>query len=254
MAAFIFDGDVAKDVGVKAAVLYWNIEWWVRKNEANGTNLHDGKYWTYNSREAFSRLFGFMSPDAIKRALKKLRDKGYIEMGEFNESPYDRTRWYTVKRTDGLGADAPVSLGENAPVSLGEIAQSYICTDINTDVNTDVNDMHSPESAEAPKESIPYKEIVSYLNEKAGTAYRASSSKTRTLIHARWTEGFRPEDFRRVIDTKCSEWLHDPRMSKFIRPETLFGTKFEGYLNTPGKQAPDFSAYDNAGEVLEIGS
>lgn len=242
MSTFSFDEDVAREVGVNAAVIYQNIVFWVRKNEANEVHFHDGRYWTYNSSTAFSRIFSFLSRDAIKRALKKLKEAGYIETGEFNENPYDRTKWYTV-----CCRKPATRRCENAPCTLGEIAHSYISTDI----NADVNDIYSPESSE---ESIPYKEIVSYLNEKAGTAYRASGSKTRTLIHARWAEGFRLEDFRKVIDCKCQEWLHDPHMSKFIRPETLFGTKFEGYLNTPAKQAPDFSAYDNAGEVLEIES
>lgn len=238
MATFIFDGDVAEDVGVNAAVLYWNIEWWVRHNEANETNFHDGKYWTYNSREAFSRLFGFMSSDAIKRALKKLIDNGYIEVGEFNDSPFDRTQWYTV---------CAARLGENAHSTLGENAHShYLYTDINTDENI-------TERAKTPaSDDIPYEEIVSCLNEKAGTGYRPSGKKTRTLIHARWQEGYRLEDFMKVIDAKCAEWLHDPRMSKFLRPETLFGTKFESYLQSPGSRpAIDFSAYDHAGEAFD---
>ena len=32
------------------------------------------------------------------------------------------------------------------------------------------------------------------------------------------------------------EWINDKTMNKFLRPETLFGTKFEGYLNQQMKQ------------------
>lgn len=77
-----------------------------------------------------------------------------------------------------------------------------------------------------------YQSIVSYLNEKAGTKYRASSAKTKTVIHARLAEGFTVEDFKTVIDKKCADWLGDEKMEKYLRPETLFGTKFEGYLNS----------------------
>ena len=77
-----------------------------------------------------------------------------------------------------------------------------------------------------------YQSIVSYLNEKAGTKYRASSAKTKTVIHARLAEGFSLEDFKTVIDNKCADWLGDEKMEKYLRPETLFGTKFEGYLNS----------------------
>lgn len=75
-----------------------------------------------------------------------------------------------------------------------------------------------------------YTEIVSYLNDKAGTKYRASAEKTKKLIHARLAEGFTLDDFKAVIDKKCAEWLGTD-YEKFLRPETLFGTKFEGYLN-----------------------
>lgn len=82
---------------------------------------------------------------------------------------------------------------------------------------------------EAP--SIPYSEIIDYLNKKCITRYRNSTAKTRTLIKARFEEKFTIDDFKQVIDNKSAEWLKDSKMNKFLRPETLFGTKFESYLN-----------------------
>lgn len=75
-----------------------------------------------------------------------------------------------------------------------------------------------------------YLEIISYLNEKAGTTYRHQSKDTQKYINARLNEGYTVEDFRTVIDNKCSEWLEDEKMQKYLRPSTLFGTKFENYL------------------------
>ena len=80
-------------------------------------------------------------------------------------------------------------------------------------------------------DDIPYKEIIDYLNEKTNSQFRNSTKKTQTLIKARFAEGFNLEDFKKVIDTKATEWLNDSKMSKFLRPETIFGTKFESYLN-----------------------
>jgi uncharacterized phage protein (TIGR02220 family) len=76
-----------------------------------------------------------------------------------------------------------------------------------------------------------YKTIVSYLNEKAGTRYKPTSAKTKSVINGRLAEGFKLDDFMVVIDKKCAEWLGNEKMEKYLRPETLFGTKFEGYLN-----------------------
>ena len=87
---------------------------------------------------------------------------------------------------------------------------------------------------------IPYQEIMSYFNQQAGTSYRASSKATQRLISARTNEGFTVDDFKKVIDIKVANWKGDPKMSKYLRPATLFGTKFESYLNEPmpAKQPP----------------
>ena len=85
-------------------------------------------------------------------------------------------------------------------------------------------------SAEPNGAPIPYKEIIDYLNQKASSKYKHTSKKTQTLIKARINEGFVLDDFKKVIDIKVNEWIKTD-MSKFLRPETLFGTKFEGYLN-----------------------
>lgn len=76
---------------------------------------------------------------------------------------------------------------------------------------------------------VPYEDVVALLNGAAGTAFKASSRKTRALIGARWAEGYRLGDFEAVVRAKCGEWGGDERMRRYLRPETLFGTKFEGY-------------------------
>ncbi|MBQ5640467.1 MAG: conserved phage C-terminal domain-containing protein [Ruminococcus sp.] len=81
------------------------------------------------------------------------------------------------------------------------------------------------------EDSNIYSAIVSHLNEKTGSAYKASSRKTQSLINARINEGFALEDFLQVIDNMCAEWMTDSKMQAYLRPETLFGTKFESYLN-----------------------
>ena len=78
--------------------------------------------------------------------------------------------------------------------------------------------------------SKPYKVIVEYLNQKAGTSYKPNSKNTVKHINARLTDGFTVDDFKTVIDKKCAEWKGTD-MEQYLRPETLFGTKFESYLN-----------------------
>ena len=87
-----------------------------------------------------------------------------------------------------------------------------------------------------------YSSIINYLNSSAKTKFRQSNKKTKTLIKARINEGFTEEDFFRVIDNKVREWANT-EMEKYLRPETLFGTKFEGYLNQ--KESVGNGQYNN---------
>lgn len=85
-------------------------------------------------------------------------------------------------------------------------------------------------------EKIPFKEIVDYLNEKSGFNYRYNAVNTKKHISARFKENFTLEDFCTVIDYKVSEWKKDEKMRQYLRPDTLFGTKFESYLNNAPKK------------------
>lgn len=81
------------------------------------------------------------------------------------------------------------------------------------------------------EQSPPYEEIISYLNQKLGTKYSHTSRDTKKHIKARFRDGFTLDDFKHVIDVKVAEWGNDSKMSSYLRPKTLFGTKFESYLN-----------------------
>ena len=87
----------------------------------------------------------------------------------------------------------------------------------------------------AEQDCIPYNDVIEYLNLKLGTNYKTSTRKTRDCIKARYNEGYRLDDFKLVIDKKYNEW-NGTDMEKYLRPETLFGNKFEGYLNQKEKE------------------
>lgn len=90
-----------------------------------------------------------------------------------------------------------------------------------------------------------YVEIISYLNEKAGTNYKPTVKTTQEHINARLSEGFTLEDFKKVIDNKVFDWASDEKMRQYIRPQTLFCTKFEGYLNQGGKENANTTTGEN---------
>lgn len=80
------------------------------------------------------------------------------------------------------------------------------------------------------KEKIPYSDIIKYLNEATSKSFKVTQ-KWKDLIKARWNEGQRLDDFKKVIDVKTNQWLNNQEMNKYLRPATLFGNKFDDYLN-----------------------
>ena len=76
-------------------------------------------------------------------------------------------------------------------------------------------------------------QIIDHLNRKTGSNYKASTQATRRLIESRLKEGFTVEQFKSVIDKKVTDWSRDEKMAQYLRPETLFGSKFDSYLNAP---------------------
>lgn len=78
-------------------------------------------------------------------------------------------------------------------------------------------------------------DIVEYLNKKLNSNYKSNTASTQKHINARLSEGFVFKDFKQVIDKKYDEWYNDEKMRVYLRPETLFGSKFESYLNSPRK-------------------
>lgn len=110
--------------------------------------------------------------------------------------------------------------------------------DLDKDLDKDIKEKHSPEIIQDNTQPIPYQDIVDYLNTKAKTDYKHTSKKTQDLIKARWKEGFELSHFQQVIDTKTSQWINNTEMCGYLRPITLFGNKFESYLNEkPSKES-----------------
>jgi hypothetical protein len=102
-----FDGQDAKEYGVHSAILLSNIKWWIAKNKANGTNFKDGKTWVYNSVQAWSELYPFLSAPQIRRALHKLVEAGVLVTANYNKIGFDKTHWYAL--ADECSLDVTIS-------------------------------------------------------------------------------------------------------------------------------------------------
>lgn len=158
-----FDVDIAEKYGLLEAILLNNFAFWVAKNKANNTNYHDGYYWTYNSTKALTELFPYASNHQIRRALEHLQNEGLILTGNYNETSYDRTMWYTL-------TEAGLSICQNCNFHLPNLENGfakieqpipyikpYINTDIKKDTKKEVDesqqvvDMYHEECPSLPK-------------------------------------------------------------------------------------------------------
>lgn len=134
MTTHSFNVAVARDLGVEKAILLHNIAFWLDKNLANDKHFYDGRVWTYNSREAFSKLFPYWSAQKIGRLLRELEEQGVIRSANYNQSAYDRTKWYTIDSERYVVQDSPIDCSEmNASLFKNE----QPIPDINTDNKTD---------------------------------------------------------------------------------------------------------------------
>ena len=219
-----FNVEVAKVAGILPATIFNTLGYWVETNRVNGRNCFDGRAWTYNTVSAWCDYFPYATRKQIEKALARLRDAGLVETGNYNEDKRDRTLWYTL--TDlGLAIHRGYTV-EEAVSCISPEGDSHFPKKGNDYINTVGNPV---------KEQDPFPQladdVIDYLNLKTGKMFRKSSKATRSLIHARSSEGYTLEDFKYVIDVKCAQWLNDPRMDRYLQPSTLFGTKFENYAN-----------------------
>ena len=114
---------------------------------------------------------------------------------------------------------------------------------VNDNVNVNVNDNENDNVNDLAKL------VIDYLNKKLGSAYRYSETSLRP-IRARLREGYTLEDCKVVINRKYDDWIHDAKMKAYLRPETLFSPKFEGYLNqTDRSNLPGFMKEERKDQI-----
>lgn len=114
--------------------------------------------------------------------------------------------------------------------------QTKMCKTYNNKEST-YKENNYKESSSANTDIV--KEIVNYLNKQAKKEFKTNTKDTVKKINARLRDGFVLEDFKNVIDKKTEQWKNDEKWNGYLRPQTLFGTKFESYLNenfTPKKK------------------
>ena len=159
----------------------------------------------FASNAYFADFFG-VSKDRASKVISSLTEKGYIT----NKIIYKKDSKEIEKRVLRVSVKTQIGIGENADRGIGENTADITKNNITKNIYN-------------------YKDVLDYLNEKAGKNFKTAESNNK-LIRARYKEGYTLEDFKAVIDYKVSKWKGTD-MEQYLRPSTLFGNKFQNYVN-----------------------
>ena len=234
-----------KEISANAKLLYGEI-----------TALCNAKGYCWATNQYFANLYS-VSKKTVSRWISELADKGYINsymqykdgsrevdqrVVSINNTTDKKVDTYTQKDRYPIPKNVNTPIPKNVHTPIPKNAE-----DNTTSINTTFN--NNTLSCKQDRTDNITKEVIDRLNDRAGTNYKESTEKTKRLIHARLKEGFSLNDFNRVIDKKCREWSNT-EMAKYLRPETLFGMKFESYLNQPDAIAGQQDDYFSHGRLV----
>ena len=240
----LVDQELATVIGLNEAIVLQQLNYWLHSKSAKKIN---DKWWVYNTYENWKKQnFPFWSVATIRRTFSSLEKKEVVVSANFNRAGFDKTKWYSIDETK-LNQLMSSACDQNEQTMCSNCADGtdqndhtytryYTETTSDTNKNSDKSQVTYQQSQSTKKEdeseSIPYKEIIDYLNRKTGAHYKPSSKANQRLIKARFKEGYKLNDFKTVIDNKAFEWQQSPKMWKYMRPSTLFSaSKFDDYLN-----------------------
>ena len=185
------------------------------------SSLTAEKGYCYASNNYLAEIFK-TNVVTISRKIKNLEEKKYISI------EYEKKGCLVISRKIRL-TKMLTAINKNVNRTINKNVKDNNINNINNTINN--NNIYSPAKAE----QIPYEEIIDYLNLKIDAHYKSTTKKTKDSIKARFNEGFTLDDFKKVIDKMTMEWKDNNKMKVYLRPETLFGAKFESYLNRPMK-------------------
>jgi len=130
---------------------------------------------------------------------------------------YRIIQWGTYVLED-LGVQyALIAKNNSIVISIGKNVQTLV-----------KSEEPKPKSIDKNKELIQH--IIEYLNQQTNRSYTNKAKDAVRAINARISEGHKLEDFKKVIDIKTKQWM-GTEFENYLRPITLFGTKFNSYIN-----------------------
>ena len=216
---------LATEIGLNEAIVLQQIHYWLNQSSHN----RDGKKWIYNTYDDWNKQFPFWSVMTIRRVINSLEKQKLILIANYNKAGFDKTRWYSIDYSVVESVNRRCVQNEQTVRSKrtnGSVQSEQTNTIDYTEITTESISMSDKSDA------APYKTIIKYLNNKVNKRFSYKSESNRKLIKARFNEGYKLDDFIKVIDIKTNEWINDDKMKSYLQPSTLFrGSNFDKYLN-----------------------
>lgn len=218
---------LARELGLNEAIMLQQMHYWLIKS----SHEFEGVKWFYKTLEDWQTEFPFWSTMTIRRTLTNLEKQKVIRIGNFNKKKFDKTKWYTIEYqcVNRRCVQNEQTMCSSCTDGCVQNEQTY--TREYTETTTENNNNVSEEKPSKVVWTDETRHIIDYLNKRTGKKYSVKTKKTAQLVHKLLDNGFTVEDFERVIDIKCSQWLNNEKMNQYLRPRTLFSEKFEDYLN-----------------------
>ncbi len=178
--------------------------------------------WRFHS-SVINKALGF-SDDTRRKYMNELAVKGWLskcqkklESGQWGENDIILHPFPDLSRTVKTPSPKKSDTVKNG---IGKVT-GHNKTDLNN--NTDLFEQDD-------NRSLPF-EIIDYLNKAKGGKAFGQNEDNYSHIKKKIKSGFKHlSDYQKVIDASIIKWGLDKERKGFIRPETLFGKKFESYL------------------------
>jgi phage replication O-like protein O len=230
---------ISKFTGIN---LKQNIYRAIKKLKDKKLIIKEGKYFKINQNYEEWLTLDNENIEKIKEFYqsKKLRNSVTNDNKKVIKSDYQSNKKVSNLITKVIKSDYSKSANMITPSTDKTITDKTITDNIYSP-DDPIDDFFKKDKNKETRKQI--EEVVSYLNEKANKNFRSNNKKAVEKITARINEGFNLDDFKKVINIKASKWK-DTEYDDYLRPETLFGGKFESYLNEkPAKKGVNKNGY-----------
>ncbi len=214
-----FDMDIATKYGVNEAIFLQNVAFWTHLNIANQKNFHDGRYWTFNSIEAYTALFPYWTTRQLRVIIDSCISAGLLLKGKYSKLKYDKTSWYSIS-DEGLLLFPSISSTARIDPHLSELTNGFVridkpITDNLTDTIKDiVTDVPSPSIPPQFEELKPYIELWNEHAVAVGCPPMGQNKRQLSSIKKSFKEIKKQWD-RKVTPKNFEVWLDDAIFHEF---------------------------------------